>query len=181
MVRGHRSGDRNHLLHTKTELSKRTTDVDRQAVALQRRGRLAMHPVEVDQSQPVEGLAPQEQVPCDAQQWDQVHFLVDRADSCGLGVQWPSEGHRHAAVDDLTVVGLVDTGQDLDQGGLAGTVLPDERMDLAGAEPRETSSSATTPENRFETWSTSRTKVWGGGGGHDCLIGGWCRNPDRPA
>ena len=44
------------------------------------------------------------------------------------------EGHLLAAPGDVPLVGLVRAGQDLDQRGLAGAVLAEEAVHLAGAD-----------------------------------------------
>ena len=43
-------------------------------------------------------------------------------------------GHRDAVQLDGAAVGLVDAGNEMHQGGLAGAVLADQRMDLAAAD-----------------------------------------------
>ena len=62
------------------------------------------------------------------------------------------------ALDDDAAAGLrlLDAGDDLDQGRLAGAVLTDEAMHLAGLQVRSTSRSASTPPNRFEMPDRSR-------------------------
>ena len=57
--------------------------------------------------------------------------------------------HLLAPNDDLPAVGRVHAVEDAHQGGLAGPVLPDERMHLTGTELEVTSSFAMTPGNRF--------------------------------
>jgi hypothetical protein len=51
-----------------------------------------------------------------------------------LGVHRCRERRRRVAVAQLAAVRLVDTGEHLDQGGLAGTVLADECVHLTGAQ-----------------------------------------------
>jgi hypothetical protein len=64
---------------------------------------------------------------------DQVELLVDRCDAPphrGLRVGEPD---RIAAPGDHALVGLVGTGEHLDQGRLAGTVLPEQSVHLTRA------------------------------------------------
>ena len=97
-VGGQRPGDRDHLLHAEAELAEPAPDVDVDAVAGQRsRARLAVHPAEVDEAEPVERLPAEEQVAGDAEQRHQVDLLVDGADPGGLRVARAGEGDRLAA------------------------------------------------------------------------------------
>ena len=50
---------------------------------------------------------------------------------------------------DLALVGVVEAGEDVHQGRLAGAVLAEERVDLPGATSNVTPSFATMPGNRF--------------------------------
>ena len=61
-VGGQRPGDRDHLLHAEAELAEPPAHVHVDAVPGQRRARLPLHPGEVDEADPVAGLAAQEQV-----------------------------------------------------------------------------------------------------------------------
>ena len=62
---------------------------------------------------------------------DQVALLVDDADPGGDRRARIGEANRAAIEQQLARIGLVDAGQDLDQGGLAGTVLAQQRVDRA--------------------------------------------------
>src|SRR5690625_3304077 len=74
---------------------------------------------------------PQGDVLRDGQRRHEVELLVDGRDSeCfrGRGVR---DAYRFAVDQDLALVGLVDAGNGLDQGGLAGPVLAEQALDLA--------------------------------------------------
>ena len=134
MVGGHRACDRDHLLHAETQLAQRSADVDVDPVGREDLAGLPMHAREVDQPKAVLRLMAKEQVPRNAQQGDEVDLLVDRADPGGLGIAWPGELDRDPAIRDLPAIGLMDTGEDLDQRGLPGAVLADQGPRLPGAE-----------------------------------------------
>ena len=78
MVGGDGPGDRDHLLDAEAEFAQRPTDVHIDAVPGKDGGRLPVHPGEVDQAETVSRLAPEEQIPRDADQGDEVDLLVDR-------------------------------------------------------------------------------------------------------
>ena len=85
--------------------------------------------------EPPDRVAADADVLADAQVGHEAEVLVDEGES--LSVQ-ASRVHRGAEVDavdeDLpAVVGAVDAADELDQRGLAGPVLPDQRVDLARA------------------------------------------------
>ena len=66
----------------------------------------------------------------------QVDLLVDGADPGGLRVAGLGEGDRLAQVAHLAAVRPVHAGDDLDQRRLAGAVLADQRVHLAGLQRR---------------------------------------------
>lgn len=74
----------------------------------------------------------EEDVLGDREVLDEVEFLVDGGDAQAHGGDRRLEPDLFAAPGDLAVVGLVGSGEHLDQGGLAGAVLAEEAVDLAG-------------------------------------------------
>jgi hypothetical protein len=58
--------------------------------------------------------------------------LVDHADPGGHGVAGTGELHRLAVHQDATLVGAQQAEQHVHQGGLAGAVLAQQGVDLAG-------------------------------------------------
>src|SRR5262245_26310996 len=61
-------------------------------------------------------------------------LLVDRSDAEGSRRVWIDVRQGRAAHDQGTGISMLGAGDDLDQRGLAGTVLPDKSVHLAGAE-----------------------------------------------
>ena len=59
--------------------------------------------------------------------------LMDHADAVVDGVARSTHGHRLSVQQDLALVGTGEAVEDVHEGGLAGAVLAQERMDLAGA------------------------------------------------
>ena len=74
----------------------------------------------------------QRHVLTDAEFVDEPEILMHEGDRDGFGVRVDPT----AADEDLAAVGLVDPGEDLDQGRFSRTVLTHERMDLALADPK---------------------------------------------
>jgi hypothetical protein len=85
----------------------------------------------VDQPHAVTGLAREEHVLGNRQGRDEAELLEDHADPERLGIEGAADLYRLSVDLDLTAVGGVDPFQDLHQGRLAGTVTPDESVDLA--------------------------------------------------
>jgi hypothetical protein len=104
----------------------------------QRQGRpgLAVQRLAVDHAQPAppaadRGRPGQEHVAGHVQLGDEGQLLVDGGDAVALGVAAVLEADRLAVDRDGAGVGLVEAGEHLDQGALAGPVLADQRVDLA--------------------------------------------------
>lgn len=76
------------------------------------------------------GFMAEEDVLGDRQSLDQVQFLVDGGDAQTHGGDRRLQRDRCAAPGDLAAVGLVGPGEHLDEGGLAGAVLPEETVDF---------------------------------------------------
>ncbi|CAM5406999.1 hypothetical protein SCALM49S_08130 [Streptomyces californicus] len=108
--------------------------VDADAEAVQEFGGLPVHPGEVDEPETVLRLPAQEDVARHAHQRDEVHLLVDGGDPGLLRLERAGEADGFAADAHLPLVAPVDAGEHLDEGGLAGAVLADERVDLARAQ-----------------------------------------------
>ena len=60
----------------------------------------------------------------------QLEVLVDHADSQGEGVLGGGDGHRLAVDVDLSLVGEIDAGEHIHQGGLAAAVFTQQGQDL---------------------------------------------------
>lgn len=78
------------------------------------------------------GFMAEEDVLGDREALDQVEFLVDGGDAEAHGGDRRLQRDRRAAPGDLAVVGLVGSGEHLDEGRLAGAVLPEQTVDLTG-------------------------------------------------
>ncbi len=65
----------------------------------------------------------------------EVDLLVHGADPCRLGLRRVVDLERLAAEEDLAGVDAVDAGQRLDQRRLAGAVLAEQGVHLAGEQP----------------------------------------------
>ncbi len=77
-------------------------------------------------------LPPDEDVLLDREVGHEVELLIDDGDAEVLRLAGAVEDDRLAVEDDLAAVRLVDPGEDLHQGALAGAVLADEPEDFAG-------------------------------------------------
>ena len=98
-------------------------------------GGLAAHRPPVDGPKRPGRRVAHEDVLGDRQVREQPRLLVDDGDPELAGVGRPAEDDRaRRRARPMPVSGLVDAGQDLDERALAGAVLADERVDLAGAQ-----------------------------------------------
>ena len=64
---------------------------------------------------------------------DDLDLLADDVDALGQAVAVAAEAQAPALEEDLALVGLIDPGDDLDQGAFPGAVLADQGVDLARA------------------------------------------------
>ena len=65
---------------------------------------------------------------------EQREVLEDHSDAERPGLAWRAYGHRLAVPEDLPFGRIEDAEQHLNEGGLAGTVLPEKGMDFAGTD-----------------------------------------------
>ncbi len=77
-------------------------------------------------------LVPEVDVLGDGEAVDDVELLVHRRDAVPQGGDGVGDGDGLAVEEDLPLGGLVRPGEHLDERGLAGAVLPEEAVDLAG-------------------------------------------------
>ena len=105
-----------------------------------------------DQSEPAREAQSHRHVLGDRHPVDQAQILMDEGD------RLPLAGDRRAVLivlpmhQNLPFVGLMDAGQHLDQGRLAGTVLAEHARISPAWRSRLTSLTATVPPKRLETW-----------------------------
>jgi len=57
---------------------------------------------------------------------------VDHPDASLGRLEWGEEGDSLATNQQLTLIGLINAGQNLDECGLTSTVFPKQRLDFAG-------------------------------------------------
>ncbi len=77
-------------------------------------------------------LVAEQDVLGDGQDWDQHEVLVDHVDPAGDRVGRTADRDRAAVEQDLALVRRGQPVQDVHQGGLAGAVLAEQGVDLAG-------------------------------------------------
>ncbi len=77
---------------------------------------------------------------------------MNRADAELLGGMRSLRWTGCPSIKNLPVVRLIDAGKKLDQSRFSGAIFADEHMHFAGNRSKLTSSSATTPGKRFETF-----------------------------
>jgi hypothetical protein len=129
-VEGDGPGDRHHLLEGDVELAQRPGHVHPDPEALQQLVGLGVHAPAVEQAEAAR-LAAEEDVLGHGPERHQVDLLVDGADPARLGLLGRVEVDRLGVKGDGAGVAAVGTGQDLDQGRLAGAVLAHDGVDLA--------------------------------------------------
>ena len=130
-----RLGDLDHLLLGDLEVADTGTRIELEVQALDQLLRLPIEPPIVEQeARPAARLAAEEDVLGDRQVRRQVQLLVDHADAKVQRGSRVGDLDRLPLEPDLAGVGLVHAGQDLHQRGLAGAVLADQGVDLAGTE-----------------------------------------------
>jgi hypothetical protein len=133
-VERQRLDDLDHLLlrHGEAADDRPRAEGDLGEVVQQRPG-VGLHATPVDEPAP-HGLAAHEDVLGDGAVREEVELLVDDPHPGGLRLRGMVEGLLHAVDPDRAGVLRVHAGEDLHQRRLAGAVLADERVDLAGAQ-----------------------------------------------
>ena len=105
---------------------------DRDAVALEEGERIGPHLAGPHGPERGEGLAAEPDVLLDGEVGNQRQLLEDGRDAGALGGARIGGDERLAAQENPAFVGAERPGEDLDEGALAGAVLADEGVDLAG-------------------------------------------------
>ncbi|MNH20389.1 hypothetical protein D3C79_801550 [compost metagenome] len=114
-------------------MTQRQGDIHLEAVTRHDGPGLPGHGAPVDEAETA-GLVADEEVVHHRHVRQQVDLLIDGADPQALGVGCVRRGDGDAIEFDAPPVGLVDAGEGLDQGGLAGAVLAEQRHDLSPAQ-----------------------------------------------
>jgi hypothetical protein len=133
-VERERLRDLDDLLVGDREAAGRAARVDRDAEALEQRGRGPVELGPVDAAEPAGRLPAHEDVLRDAEVREQRGLLVDDGDAGRLRVGRAAEGQLRAVEDDRAGVRAVHAGEQLDDRRLARAVLADKRVDLAAVE-----------------------------------------------
>lgn len=126
---GDRPGDGHDLLHGDRVVTQGQGDVHLEAMAGHDGAGLPGHGDPVDEAETA-GLVADEEVVRHRHVGQKVDLLVDGAYSQALGVGGVRRGDGDAIELDAARITLIDAGEGLDQGGLAGPVLAEQRHDL---------------------------------------------------
>ena len=127
-----RLGDLDELLVGHRQAAHRCADVERDAQLVEQPvGRLP-HLAPGDGTETTLWRMAHVDVLGDRQVREQARLLVHHGDAQGTRLRRPVEHDGRTIEAQRARVRLMDAGEDLDQGALAGTVLTDERPDLAG-------------------------------------------------
>src|SRR5947209_3867082 len=130
-LQGDSARDSDKLPMPDAELFKRSVRVELCFQFCKDCARLGMHAPLV-KLPPAERLSAEEDILCCIAIEQQVYLLVNGCDALPLRLGRAAEPHDAAADFDRAAVRLQRTGDDLDQRGLARTVLPHQRPNLAG-------------------------------------------------
>ena len=122
------------LLQTDGEVSDPLARVDVEAEARQESGRTLAHRPPVDDAEAPRRLRAEEDVLGDREVGRDRELLVHHADTGVLGVAGRAKLHGAAGEREPALVGKVDAREDLHEGRLAGAVLADEGVHLAGSQ-----------------------------------------------
>ena len=131
-VAGERLDDLHALLHADREVLDDGLGLHVEAEAVGDLGDAVAGGVEVERAGEAGGLVAEHDVLGDGEDGDEHEVLVDHADAGGHRVTGPGEVLHLAVELDLALVGLVEAVEHVHQGRLAGTVLAEQAVDLAG-------------------------------------------------
>ena len=87
---------------------------------------------ELERPPPRQGLVAHEKVAADRHQRDHRKILIHSGDAGIDGVAWRGEAHRRTIEQDLALGWLVHSRHGLDEGRLAGPIVPKQAMTFAG-------------------------------------------------
>ena len=166
-----RARDRDHLLHRERVRRQESRHVGVNVDARERLGGLAAHHTPLDPP-PAARLAADVDVLRHREVRTEVHFLVDGADAPALRLERAAEENALALELDRAAVELVRARQDLEQGRLAGAVLPEQRVHLAGPQAEVDSVERLhAREGLVDAGHLEDRRGGGGGGGHLVSLG----------
>lgn len=151
-----RAGNLHQLALGRAQVAHQPFGVDRQLpVLLEKLPRGGLHPSAIQRPQRVRYSSPRNTdsatVKCG------IRFnSVDNADAGGFDGCRIAEGQRVTVEGGAAAVGLIDTGEDLDQRRFTGAVLANQAMNLPGLRRRVTALSAVTLAKRLPICSMTR-------------------------
>ena len=130
-VQRERLGDLDGLLLREGQPTRGLRDVHPHVEAGEHLLGFAPHPPPVDDAPAI--AVPDEDVLGDTEVGEDHRLLIDRRDRVGLGVEGAAQVAPLAVDEDLTDIGLLDAGHDLDERRLAGPVLAEQRVISPGS------------------------------------------------
>lgn len=152
-----RAGNLHQLALGQAQVAHQPFGVDRQLpVLLEKLRRGGLHPSVIQRPPAGAILLAQKHRFRDGKVRDQVQLLVDNADAGGFDGCRIAEGQRVTVEGGAAAVGLIDTGEDLDQRRFTGAVLANQAMNLPGLRRRVTALSAVTLAKRLPICSMTR-------------------------
>ncbi len=177
-VEGEGLGDLDDLLVGDGQAARGAVGVEFDAEALHQRGGRVVRGLVVDPAEGTARLAAHVDVLGDRQVGEERGLLVDHGDAGVAGVAGAVEGHGRAVEQHLAGVRPVHSGERLDEGGLAGTVLTGQGMHLPGEQLQgDVPQGADRPEGlRDVLQCQNRGRTRGGRVGH----GGSSTTPTGP-
>lgn len=152
-----RAGNLHQLALGQAQVAHQPFGFDRQLpVLLEKLRRGGLHPSAIQRPPAGAILLAQKHRFRDGKVRDQVQLLVDNADAGGFDGCRIAEGQRVTVEGGAAAVGLIDTGEDLDQRRFTGAVLANQAMNLPGLRRRVTALSAVTLAKRLPICSMTR-------------------------
>ena len=165
-IHSQRAGDLDHLLLGDRQPGDPGAGLEVAVQTVEDRAGLGVQAPPVHPPEAASGQLAQEDVLGRRHLLGERELLVDEHDTFRLGLQRRAHRHLAPAHEDATLVGLVHAGEHLHQGGLAGAVLAQERMHLAGADleahPVERAHAGESLDDALEAKGRGRI------GGHAC-------------
>ena len=131
-VQRDRLGDFHRLLRGERQAARRAAHVEHDAQRAEDSLGFAEHPAPVGEGAAI--LVSNEYVLGDVEVGKEQRFLIDGGDAVALRFRRAGHRYRRPGKEDVAAIRLVDARHDLDQRRLAGAVLAEQRVDLAGME-----------------------------------------------
>ena len=126
------TGDLDELLIGHRETADRRGHIEADAQLVEQRIRRSPHRTPVDRPESADRLVSEEHVLGNREVGEEARLLVDDRDAERTGLGGAVDVLRPAVEQDRATVGRIQSGEQLHERALAGAVLPDECMHLAG-------------------------------------------------